>query len=48
MKRTGLAACLIVGAALAQQTGPSFDVATIKPAAPNQPGHGINFGRGLG
>jgi uncharacterized protein (TIGR03435 family) len=47
MKRTCLAACLIAGAALAQQTGPSFDVATVKPAAPNQPGYGISFGRGL-
>ncbi len=47
MKRTGLAACLIVGAVLAQQSGPSFDVATVKPAAPNQGGHGINWGGGL-
>ncbi len=37
---------LLAGSALAQQTSlaPSFEVATVKPAAPNQSGNGINFG----
>jgi uncharacterized protein (TIGR03435 family) len=38
---------LFTCAALAQQgAAPAFEVATIKPAAPNQPGSGINSGRG--
>lgn len=47
MKRTCLAAGLIVAAALAQQTGPSFEVATVKPAAPNQGGYGVDWGNGM-
>ncbi len=33
--------------ATAQQAGPAFEVATIKPAAPNQPGFGASYGRGM-
>jgi uncharacterized protein (TIGR03435 family) len=47
MKRVSFIAILLVSMALAQQTTPpTFEVATIKPAAPNQPGYGINWGRG--
>lgn len=47
MKRISFIALLLVCATLAQQTAPpTFEVATIKPAAPNQPGYGINYGRG--
>lgn len=38
---------LLASAALAQPDGPRFEVATIKPAAPNQPGYGVNWNRGL-
>lgn len=47
MQRLCLAAILVASAASAQQSGPSFEVATIKPAAPNQSGYGINWNRGL-
>jgi uncharacterized protein (TIGR03435 family) len=47
MKRLSFIAIFVGGTALAQQTTPpSFEVATIKPAAPNQPGTGVNWGRG--
>jgi uncharacterized protein (TIGR03435 family) len=47
MKRVSFITILLGGAALAQQTAPpAFEVATIKPAAPNQPGYGINYGSG--
>lgn len=47
MQRLCLAALLIASAALAQPSGPSFEVATIKPAAPDQPGYGISWNRGM-
>jgi uncharacterized protein (TIGR03435 family) len=47
MNRLCFAGILIAWAALAQQTAPSFEVATVKPAAPNQNGYGVNWGRGL-
>jgi uncharacterized protein (TIGR03435 family) len=47
MNRLSLAGILIATAALAQPPRPSFEVATIKPAAPNQNGYGIGWGRGL-
>jgi uncharacterized protein (TIGR03435 family) len=44
---TGLVAIPLLARGMAQQTAPpTFEVATIKPAAPNQPGYGINYGRG--
>ena len=47
MQRISLIAILLVCSAPAQQTmPPTFEVATIKPAAPNQSGYGINWGRG--
>lgn len=45
MKSFCLAGILIGGAALAQQAGPSFEVATVKPAAPNQRGSSLNYTR---
>jgi uncharacterized protein (TIGR03435 family) len=48
MKRLSFLTILFAATAFAQQTiPPSFEVATIKPAAPNQPGQGINSGRGM-
>jgi uncharacterized protein (TIGR03435 family) len=39
---------LAFGQAPSQATPPpAFEVATVKPAAPNQPGSGMNFGRGM-
>jgi uncharacterized protein (TIGR03435 family) len=46
MKQLLFVTILLASPALSQQTTPAFEVATIKPAAPNQPGYGINFGRG--
>jgi uncharacterized protein (TIGR03435 family) len=46
MARLALLSVLLVPAALAQEGALAFEVATIKPAKPNQPGYGINFGRG--
>lgn len=43
MKSFCLAGILIGGAALAQQAGPSFEVATVKPAAPNQLGSSMYY-----
>jgi uncharacterized protein (TIGR03435 family) len=45
MRLLSFLVALLAGSALAQQTppAPSFEVATVKPAAPNQPGNGINF-----
>jgi hypothetical protein len=47
MNRLCLAGILIATAALSQPPRPSFEVSTIKPAAPNQNGYGINWVRGL-
>jgi uncharacterized protein (TIGR03435 family) len=48
MKLVSLIAILLSAAAFAQQTAPpTFEVATIKPAAPNQPGTGTSSGRGM-
>ncbi len=47
MKRVSFLTILFASTTFAQQAAPSaFEVATIKPAAPNQPGYGINYGRG--
>jgi uncharacterized protein (TIGR03435 family) len=47
MRRLLFVTMLLASFALAQQTTPpAFEVATIKPAAPNQPGQGIGSGRG--
>jgi uncharacterized protein (TIGR03435 family) len=47
MKRISFLTILFASTTFAQQPAPpAFEVATIKPAAPNQPGFGINFGRG--
>ena len=47
MKGRSFAGVLLAAIALAQQAGPRFEVATIKLAAPNQPGYGIDLGRGF-
>lgn len=47
MQRLCLAAILIASAAGAQPASPRFEVATIKPAAPNQPGYGVDWNRGF-
>jgi uncharacterized protein (TIGR03435 family) len=47
MKRLLFVTILLAPSAPSQQTTPpAFEVATIKPAAPNQSGYGINYGRG--
>lgn len=47
MRRVLFIAISLSCAALAQQSAPpAFEVATIKPAAPNQPGAGTSSGRG--
>ncbi len=47
MKRISFLTILFASTTFAQQAAPpAFEVATIKPAAPNQPGYGINYGRG--
>jgi hypothetical protein len=48
MNRLCLAGILIATAALGKPPGPSFEVATIKPAARNQNGYGINWAHGCG
>jgi uncharacterized protein (TIGR03435 family) len=45
-RRCCLAIVLFAAAPLAEPAGPRFEVATIKPAAPNQPGYGVNWNRG--
>jgi uncharacterized protein (TIGR03435 family) len=47
MKRRCVAVVLLAYGAFAQQAGPRFEVATVKPAAPNQSGYGVNWNRGL-
>lgn len=47
MKRRCFAGIVLAFAAIAQQDGPRFEVATIKPAAPNQHGYGISWNRGM-
>jgi len=46
MRRT-LMALVVIGASLAARAqAPAFDVASVKPSAPNQNGSSINFGPG--
>lgn len=47
MKCRRFAGLLFASAAFAQQAGPRFEAATIKLAAPNQPGYGVDSGRGF-